>query len=391
MANKRDYYEVLGVSKTATIDEIKKAYRKLAMANHPDRNPGDKAAEERFKEATEAYEILSDDKKRQAYDQFGFAGVEGAGGAGNYSNTYRDFSDLFGGSFGSFSDIINNIFGGGFESSSYSTGGFGTGSRQSGGFYGSSQGSSLRYDIAIDLASAIKGTKIEVTFSHYVKCPTCGGSGAEKGSSRKTCPTCKGQGFTVRANGFFQMRSTCPTCGGEGTILEHPCKDCGGHGVVRKKETIKVDIPAGINSGSRILVRGMGDAGANGGTSGDLYVYVTVKEDKNFVRQGNDLYCRLPISITQATLGGKVELEHITGEIISIDIPEGSSSDKLLRVKGKGINPDSGKIFSSKGDLFVKLYVTTPTSLSTRGKELFKMLNEEIKSETRPKLMPYNG
>ena len=383
MANKRDYYEVLGVSKTATLDEIKKAYRKLAMANHPDRNPGDKAAEERFKEATEAYEILSDDKKRQAYDQFGFQGVDGAGGAGNYSNTYRDFSDIFGG-FSSFSDIINNMFGGGNFQGSYASGGY-----DSGEYHGSHQGSSIRYDIVIDFATSIKGSKVDITYNHYVKCPECDGSGAEKGTNKITCPTCGGKGTVVRGNGFFQMRSTCPKCGGSGKIIEHPCKRCNGSGVEKKRETIKIDIPAGITSGSRILQRGMGDAGLNGGASGDLYVYVTVKEDPNFVRKGNDLYCKLPISITQATLGARVEFENITGEILSIEIPAGSSTDKLLRVKGKGVNPQNTRLFSSKGDLFVRLYVTTPSGLSSRGKELFKMLNDEIKSEIRPKLMPY--
>lgn len=388
MADKRDYYEVLGVSKTATLDEIKKAYRKLAMANHPDRNPGDKAAEERFKEATEAYEILSDDKKRAAYDQFGFQGVEGAGGAGNYQNTYRDFSDLFSGMGfgGGFSDLFSSFFGGGAQASS------GQGGQRS-AYYGASQtqGDSLRYDVAIDLKTAIKGTKIEIQFSHYVKCDSCGGSGAEKGSSRKTCPTCNGSGFVTRSNGLFQMRSACPTCGGQGTVLEHPCSNCGGSGVVKKKEKILVEIPAGIDSGNRVLVRGMGNAVGGGGTPGDLYVYVTVKEDKHFYRHGNDLYCRLPISITQATLGAKVELECVTGDVISIDVPSGSYTGKLLRVKGKGANEKNGKLSSQKGDLFVSLYVETPSSLSSRGKDLMKMLEDEVKSEKRPKLMDYEG
>lgn len=388
MATKRDYYEVLGVSKTATLDEIKKAYRKLAMANHPDRNPGDKAAEDRFKEATEAYEILSDDKKRKAYDQFGFQGVEGAGGAGNYENTYRDFSDLFSGMGfgGGFSDLFSSFFGGGGANGTRSA------NTQS-AYYGDTplQGDSLRYDIAIDLATAINGAKVEVSFSHYVKCDNCNGTGAEKGSSRKTCPDCHGQGFVVRSNGIFQMRSTCPTCGGQGTVLEHPCSVCGGSGVVKKKEKILVDVPKGIDSGNRILVRGMGNAAPNGGNPGDLYVYVTVKEDKHFYRRGNDLYCRLPISITQATLGAKVELTCVTGEVISIEIPEGSYTGKLLRVKGKGANEKGGKLISSKGDLFVSLYVQTPSSLSKRGKEIMKMLDDEIKSEKRPNLMDYEG
>lgn len=382
--NKRDYYEVLGVEKNANIDEIKKAYRKAAMANHPDRNQGDKAAEERFKEATEAYEILSDEKKRSLYDQFGFAGVDQAGGAGNYSNTYRDFSDLFGGGgFGSaFEDIIGSFFGG-------SRGGFSGGSAYYGG---GAQGSSLKYQVEIDLKDAINGTKVDISFSHLVKCQTCDGTGAKKGTSRKTCPTCGGSGRTVHSSGFFQMATTCSTCRGAGTILESPCPECQGDGVVKRKEKITVDIPSGISSGTRIRLQGLGDAAPNNGTPGDLYVYVNVKEDKKFKREGNDLYCQLPISIIQATLGGKVELECIDGDVISIDIPQGSETGKVLRVKGKGANPNGAKIgpFSNKGDLFVRLYVETPTKLSGKAKELFESLKDEIESEKRPKLMNFD-
>lgn len=378
MAGKRDYYEVLGVDKKASLEEIKKAYRKIAMANHPDRNPDNKEAEERFKEATEAYEILSDDKKRSMYDQYGFSGVEGAGGAGNYSNVYRDFSDIFGDmGFGSFSDMINNIFSGGFTHSGYSNGGY---------YSSQAQGASLRHDIAIDLATAIKGTKVEVAYSRYVKCSSCSGTGAAAGSSRKKCPTCGGSGYSVRSNGFFQMRSTCPTCGGEGTVVDKPCPDCSGKGVVRKKEKLLVDIQPGIASGSRILIRGMGDESPQG-NAGDLYVYITVKENRNFVRSGNDLYCKMPIDVVQAALGDTVEFEHITGEKLRIDIPAGSTTDKMLRFKGKGALSEGGKLFA-KGDLYIKLYVTTPTSLSSRGKELLKMLKDEIPNNEKPTLMP---
>ena len=253
---KRDYYEVLGVSKGASQDEIKKAYRKIALANHPDTHPNDKAAEERFKEASEAYEILSDPKKRSNYDQFGFAGANDAGGAGNYSNVYRDFSDIFGG-VGGFSDIFETFFGGGARrGSSYSQG---------------RAGSSLQYELTIDFNESVMGCKKEISFSHYVKCDSCHGTG---GTGRITCPTCHGSGQVARGNGFFQVASTCSTCHGKGTIVENPCATCHGTGTVRKPEKLVVTIPAGVKTGSRLTLRGKGDAGENGGPDGDLFIVI---------------------------------------------------------------------------------------------------------------------
>ena len=260
---KRDYYEVLGVSKTATEDEIKKAYRKIALQNHPDTHPNDKDAEERFKEASEAYEVLSDPKKRSAYDQFGFSGMNNfqGGAAGNYSNVYRDFSDIFGGA--GFSDFFSSFFGGG------------GGRQQRGGSYGE-PGASLRYDITIDFSEAVNGCKIEISFSNKVKCSTCGGTG---GTGVKTCPTCHGSGRVTSGNGFFQMASTCRTCGGKGHVIENPCSSCHGTGTVSKSEKLMVTIPAGVDNGARLTLRGKGDAGTNGGRPGDLFVVIHVKAD----------------------------------------------------------------------------------------------------------------
>ncbi|MCL1819015.1 MAG: molecular chaperone DnaJ, partial [Spirochaetaceae bacterium] len=295
---KRDYYEVLGIARSASNDDIKKAYRKLAIQYHPDKNQGNKEAEEKFKEATEAYEILSDQKKRSAYDQFGFAGVEGAaGGRGFGSAAFHDFSDIFG-DFGDFSGIFESFFGGG--------------RRSSGGGRGSAQrGSDLRYDAEIDFKDAVYGTKLEIEYNHSAGCPACGGTGGESGSGRKTCTTCGGSGQVRRSSGFFSIASACPSCRGEGFIIEKPCKNCGGSGVVRKRQKIKVTIPAGIEHGRRIPIQGQGDAGPGGGEAGDLYVVIHIRPHEYFERDGNDLYCVVPISITQAALGAELDIPSI--------------------------------------------------------------------------------
>ncbi|MCH3917847.1 MAG: molecular chaperone DnaJ [Spirochaetia bacterium] len=359
---KRDYYEVLGVSKQATPEEIKKAYRKLAIANHPDRNPGDKAAEERFKEATEAYEVLSDEKKKATYDQFGFAGIDGMAGGHDYSNVYNDFSDIFGGG-GGFSDIFEQFFGGG-----------GTSSRRNSG---PDAGSSLRYDISVELKDAVFGTKIEISYARQVSCTTCGGSGSASGGT-KTCPYCNGTGQIRRNSGFFAVSTPCPHCGGTGRVVDHPCPACHGTGLMRKQQKINVKIPAGVDDGSRIVARGMGDAGAHGGPYGDLYVFVNVKPHKYFVRHGNDLYVQIPISFTQAALGAEINVDTIDGGKVKVAIPSGTQNGKMLRIRGKGVTALNSN--GARGDMYIKIQVDVPKRLGLRAKgvmkELAGLLNE---------------
>lgn len=351
---KRDYYEVLGVSREAALDEIKKAYRKIAVQNHPDRNQGDAAAEERFKEATEAYEVLSDTRKRQAYDQFGFAGVEGmAGGAGGYSSASRDFEDIF----GDFSGIFESFFSGG--------GGTGRGRRR-----GPPRGSDLRYDSRIEFADAAFGTKIEISYEHEISCDVCSGDGAAPGSKRTTCPTCGGAGQVRRSSGFFSVASVCPTCRGEGSVVENPCTNCNGAGVVHKKQRIKVAIPAGIADGQRITIPRQGDAARGGGEPGDLHVIVHVLPHRHFERNGNDLYCVVPISITQASLGAEIHVATLDDKRVRLKVPAGTQSGKMLRLKGEGIPFHSGN--GRRGDLYIKLQVTIPKRLSSRAKDLLK-------------------
>ena len=371
---KRDYYEVLGVSKGSSIDEIKKAYRKLAVANHPDKNPGDKAAEERFKEASEAYEVLSDEQKRQAYDQFGFAGVD-ANGAQNYSNVYRDFSDLFGG--GGFSDIFESFFGGGMRSS------------RGGHQRGPAVGANLRYDVDIDFRDAVFGTKVEIAYTHQIHCSTCSGSGVQSGSGRKVCSTCNGVGQVRRNSGFFSIASTCPTCGGEGYLIENPCNDCHGTGLKRKQQKLKVTIPAGVDTGNRISISGQGDAGPNGGPAGDLYVYVNVRPHKYFERSGNDLYCQIPISITQAALGAEIEVMTIDDVKVKVAIPAGTQNGKMLRLRNKGV-PHLRSSFDQRGDMYIKIIVDVPKKLNREAKNLLKQLSDAIGENSSPEPVPFS-
>lgn len=370
---KRDYYEVLGVSKTATLEEIKKAYRKLAIANHPDRNQGDSAAEERFKEATEAYDILSDEKKRGMYDQFGFAGVDQNAGARDYSNVYRDFSDIFGG--GGFEDIFSSFFGGGGRSQSHG-----------GGQRGPETGSSLRYEVEISFKDAVFGTKVEVAYAHQVACDVCGGSGSQGGAGTKVCPTCSGSGQVRRSSGFFAIASTCPTCNGSGQVIENPCASCHGSGLKRKQQKVKVTIPAGVDTGSRVVLRGMGDAGPNGGPSGDLYVYINVREHKFFVRQDYDLYCQIPISITQAALGAEIQVPTIDGQSIKLTVPSGVQHGKMLRVRGRGVTRVNS---TDRGDMYIKLMIQIPKRLNSKAKKLMQELSENLGEETSPTPVPF--
>ena len=369
---KRDYYEVLGVDKSADQDAIKKAYRKLAVKYHPDRNPGDKEAEEKFREATEAYEVLSDDKKRPMYDQYGFAGVDGMdqGGAGQYSHAFHDFSDLFGGAGGGFSDIFDSIFGGGF----------GGGGRSSGRHSsGPAAGASLRYDLNIQFKDAVYGTSADIHFKHNEPCEACHGTGGAAGASSKTCPTCNGMGQVRQGNGFFTIQQTCPKCGGKGTVIDKPCTSCRGSGVQEKAKAMSLKIPAGVDNGKRIVIRGMGDAGENGGPAGDLVVVLHVESHPYFERDGNDLYCAVPITFAQAALGCEVTITSLDSKKVTIKVPDGTSSGKLLRIKGEGV-PISGS--SRKGDLYVKIMVRVPTKINSKQKAL---LQQYLEIENPPK------
>jgi molecular chaperone DnaJ len=363
---KRDYYEVLGVQKNASKDDVKKAYRRLAIQYHPDKNPGNKGAEEKFKEATEAYEILSDDQKRQTYDQFGFAGVEGmAGGQQDYSQVFRGFEDIF----GDFSGIFDTFFGGG--------------RRQGGGGGGIRQGSNLRYDIEISFKDAVFGTKVEIQYSRNESCPACKGTGAASGSGKKTCPTCQGSGQVRHSQGFFSVASTCPSCGGEGYIIEQPCRECGGSGALKKRQKIMVTIPAGVENGKRVVIPRQGDAGPGGGPAGDLYVFIRVKPHEYFERQDLDLYCAAPISITQAALGAEIHVTTLDGKTIKVKVPAGIQSGKLLRIRDEGV-PSGGR----RGNLYIKLIVHVPVRLSKRGRELMEELSKTEGENDSPKPIP---
>lgn len=360
---KRDYYEVLGIPRDAAKDDIKKAYRRLAIENHPDRNPGNTEAEERFKEATEAYEVLADDKKRQAYDQFGFSGVEGMGSPQDFTSVFRDFEDIF----GDFGSIFDSFFGGNRRRRDTRT--------------SARRGSDLRYDLEIPFTEAAFGTKTEITFVRNEACNDCNGTGADGASGRKICPTCEGTGQVRRSSGFFSIATTCPTCKGEGEIIDKPCHVCSGKGIVRKNRTIKVTIPAGIENGKRIILHGQGDGGINGGPSGDLYVYINIQPHEYFERNGNDLYCVIPISITQATLGADILVETLDNSKIRLKIPPGTQNGKILRLKNKGVPYLQNS--ERRGDMYINIHVDVPIRLSSRSKSLlreFATLNKENES-----------
>ncbi len=353
---KRDYYEVLGLQKDAAKDDIKRAYRKLAIQYHPDKNPGDKNAEEKFKEATEAYEVLGDDQKRQAYDQFGFAGVEGMSGGGQqYSTVFRDFEDIFGG-FGDFSSIFGSIFG--------NAGDFGQDRRSD----RPRRGSNLRYDIELPFEKAIYGTSVEITYTKDDTCKTCSGSGSVDGSGRKVCGTCKGSGQVRRSSGFFSISQPCPTCGGEGSVIDKPCHDCSGSGITKKKQKIKVTIPPGVEDGKRVTIPGQGDVGPNAGAPGDLYVFIHVRPHEYYERHEQDLYCAVRIDMSTAALGGEVVINTLDGKKIKLAVPAGTQHGKLLRVREEGVPSSSGR----KGDLYIKVLVQVPNRISRRGKELLE-------------------
>lgn len=355
--SKRDYYEVLGVARGTSADELKKAYRRLAMKFHPDRNPDDKEAENRFKEAKEAYEVLSDERKRAAYDQFGHAGVDpgaaaAAGRAGGFAGA-EAFGDIFG-------DVFGDIFGGGRRSRS--------------GVY---RGGDLRYELALDLEQAVFGATVNITIPTLASCASCNGSGAKPGTGTTQCRRCGGAGQIRVSQGFFSIQQTCPGCQGSGQIIEQPCGSCGGRGRVQQSKTLAVKVPAGVDEGDRIRLSGEGEMGQNGGPPGDLYVELRVRPHPIFERQGADLSCVVPVSFATATLGGSVEVPTLDGEV-TLKIPPETQPGKVLRLRGKGVRPVRS---SSVGDLYCRIDVEVPVNLSADQKRLLKAFNDALAAD----------
>ncbi len=348
---KEDYYRILGVARDAGKDDLKKAYRRLAMQYHPDRNPGDAEAERRFKELNEAYEVLKDDQKRAAYDRFGHAAFE-QGGPGDGG---------FGPGFGSgFADIFEEMFG---EFMGSGGGGGRRGGRSSG------RGADLRYNLEVNLDQAFAGAKTTIRVPTHANCESCRGSGSAGGASPEACGTCRGVGRVRSQSGFFTVERTCPSCGGSGQVIRDPCKTCGGAGRVQREKTLQVAIPAGVEDGTRIRLAGEGEAGVRGGPPGDLYIFVTVAPHRLFRRDGSDIHCRVPLPMTTAALGGTVEVPTITGERAKISIAAGTQTGEVFRLRSKGMS-----ILRShaRGDMFVEVFVETPVNLTDRQKKLLE-------------------
>lgn len=360
--SKADYYELLGASKGADEKELKSAFRKMAMKHHPDRNPDDPSAESKFKEINEAYEVLKDPQKRAAYDQFGHAAFEQGGQGG--------FGGGFGGGAGAggFSDIFEDIFG---EMMG------GGGRRASGRSGGRERGADLRYNMEVNLEDAYAGKTAEISVPTAVSCDSCSGSGAKPGSSPKTCGTCGGNGRVRASQGFFSIERTCHECQGRGEVISDPCSDCSGHGRVTKERTLSVDIPAGIEDGVRIRLGGEGEAGSRGGPAGDLYIFLSVKPHEFFQRDGADLFCKIPISMTAAALGGQVEVACLDGTKSRVKVPEGTQTGKQFRLRGKGMPIMRS---ADTGDLYIQVMTETPQNLSKRQRELLEEF-EQISSE----------
>ena len=353
---KRDYYEVLGVDRSASDKDIKKAYRRIAMKHHPDRNPGDKEAEESFKEINEAFEVLSDGQKKSAYDQYGHAGVDpsmgGMGGAGGFAG--GNFGDIFG-------DVFGDIFGAGGGRSRSSV----------------QRGADLRYQLELSLEEAVRGVTKKIRIPTLVSCTECDGSGAKKGTQPVGCTTCGGIGQVRMQQGFFSVQQTCPDCRGTGKMIKDPCHACHGEGRVQEYKTLSVKIPPGVDTGDRIRLAGEGEAGSNGGPAGDLYVQVSVADHPIFQRAGKHLYCEVPITFVDAALGGELEVPTLEGRV-KLKIPEETQTGKLFRLRGKGVVPVRG---GSAGDLMCRVVVETPVKLTERQKELLKELDETFKKE----------
>jgi molecular chaperone DnaJ len=361
---KADFYELLGVSKGADEKELKSAFRKLAMKYHPDKNPDDAESEQKFKEINEAYEMLKDPQKRAAYDQYGHAAFEQGGPGGG--------AGFGGGGAGGFHDIFEDIFGD-------MMGGGGQRQRRSSG--GRERGADLRYNMEISLEEAFEGKTAQIRVPTSVSCDTCSGSGAKPGSSPTTCSTCGGIGRVRAAQGFFSVERTCPTCHGNGQMISDPCTKCSGQGRVSEEKSLSVNIPAGIEDGTRIRVAGEGEAGQRGGPTGDLYIFLSVRPHEFFQREGADLYCMVPISMTKAALGGKFEVTTLDGSKSRVTVPEGTQSGKELRMRSKGMPVMRS---SQKGDLYIRIAVETPQHLSRRQKELLEEFQEISSNENNP-------
>lgn len=357
---KRDFYEILGVAKGASVDEIKKAYRKLAMKYHPDRNPGSKEAEEKFREANDAYDVLKDEQKRAAYDRFGHAAFDGNMGGGPRAGGGGDFG-------GGFADIFDEMFGD-------FMGGGGGQRRQSAG----TRGSDIRINLEITLEEAFAGKKAQVNVPTSVACEPCNGTGAEPGSQPTTCGTCAGRGRVRQQSGFFTIERTCPRCQGQGRVIEDPCHSCHGQGRIEKNQTLAIQIPAGVEDGTPIRLSGKGEAGLRGGGPGDLYVFIAVKAHRFFKREGAHLFCNVPIPMTTAALGGALEVPVIDGKRARLQIPEGTQNGHSFRLRGKGMSVLRS---SAHGDLYIQVQVETPVNLTKRQKELLEEFQDESKGQ----------
>ena len=362
--SKRDYYELLGLSKGASADEIKKAYRAKAKELHPDRNADNPNAEAQFKEVNEAYDVLKDADKQAAYDRFGHAAFEGGMGGGGRPGGQGDFSSAF-------SDVFDDLFGD-----------FMGGGRRSGGRNRATRGSDLRYNLRVSLEEAYKGLQKSIKVPTSVQCGSCNGTGAESGSEPTTCPTCSGMGKVRATQGFFTVERTCPTCSGLGQMIKNPCRSCSGAGRVEKDRSLSVNVPAGVETGTRIRLSGEGEAGMRGGPAGDLYIFIEVEEHKIFNRDGLNLFCRVPVSMSSAALGGDIEVPTIDGGRSRVKIPQGSQSGRQMRLRGKGMPAIKS---SHSGDMFIELAVETPVNLTSRQKELlreFEKLSEDNNPES---------
>jgi len=344
MSPKRDYYEILGVNRSASENDLKASYRKLALKYHPDRNPGDKEAEDKFKEAAEAYEVLRDPQKRQIYDQYGHQGLEGSGFSG-----FGGFEDIF----SSFSDIFEDFFG------------FGTGRRSRSS---AQRGSDLRYDLSLSFLEAAFGTETEINIEKMEVCPTCSGSACKPGTAPDTCSACHGSGQVTRSQGFFTVRTTCPACRGRGQMITHPCNQCRGTGQILNNKKVSVKIPAGVDSGSRLRLTGEGEAGAYGGPQGDLYVFLNVEAHDFFSRDGTEILCQVEISFVQASLGDKITVPTLNGKK-TLKIPKGTQPGDVFRFKGEGI---PSLRYGSRGDQIIQVLIKTPTSVTKKQESLLK-------------------